>query len=725
MTQPTLEKLLDEMTLQEQVSLLSGADFWTTVPVPRLNVPAVKVTDGPNGARGGIFKDGPSTACFPVGIALASTWNPGLIEKTGAALGEEAKLKGARVLLAPTVNLHRTVLNGRNFECHSEDPWLSSEMAVAYVRGVQSTGVAATIKHFAGNESEYQRMSMSSDIPERALRELYLLPFERAVKEANVWAVMTAYNRLDGTFASDHRRLVTDILRKEWGFDGLVMTDWFASHDTVQGVVAGTDLEMPGPSRERGAKLVQAVQDGKLPAEAVRACARRVLELMERVGSFKDPVIPAERADDLPAHRALIRELGAQGAVLLKNDKRTLPLAKKAGTQVALIGWPAVVPQIMGGGSANVNAHYRVAPLDALRAQWPDAVFTHHPGADLHRYVPVCPGTMALEFYGNADLQGPVVASMVAPNGETQWFGNVPAGVNPSSFSCRARMRYVAEADGCHAFSLISAGLSRATLNGEAVLDAWTGWTAGNTYFTFGCDEVVHRRTLRAGDVVDIDVEFSSRVPASPGASFQVNALRIGAGRELDETDISQAVQAARAADVAIVFAGLNAEWDNEGLDRPGIDLPHRQNELISRVAAANERTVVVLQTGSPVTLPWLADVPAVLQAWYPGQECGNAIADVLLGAAEPGGRLPQTWPLKLQDTVAHGNPALYPGVDGHVRYAEGLFIGYRHYQRAGIATQFSFGHGLSYTDFEYGPVRGVPSSMQPGDALTVEVDVR
>ncbi|MFM2035235.1 MAG: hypothetical protein RL459_500, partial [Pseudomonadota bacterium] len=436
MTHPTIEKLLDEMTLQEQVSLLSGADFWTTVPVPRLNVPAVKVTDGPNGARGGIFKDGPSTACFPVGIALASTWNAGLIEKTGAALGVEAKLKGARVLLAPTVNLHRTVLNGRNFECHSEDPWLSSELAVAYVRGVQSTGVAATIKHFAGNESEYQRMSMSSDIPERALRELYLLPFERAVKEANVWAVMTAYNRLDGTFASDHRRLVTDILRKEWGFDGLVMTDWFANHDTVQGVAAGTDLEMPGPSRERGAKLVQAVQDGKLPAEAVRSCARRVLELMERVGSFKDPVIPAERADDLHAHRALIRELGAQGAVLLKNDKHTLPLAKKTGTKVALIGWPAVVPQIMGGGSANVNAHYRVAPLDALRAQWPDAVFTHHPGADLHRYVPVCPGTMALEFYGNADLQGPVVASMVAPNGETQWFGNVPAGVNPASFSC-------------------------------------------------------------------------------------------------------------------------------------------------------------------------------------------------------------------------------------------------------------------------------------------------
>jgi beta-glucosidase len=268
-----IEELLDAMTLVEQVSLLSGADFWTSVPIPRLGVPAFKVTDGPNGARGGVFKDGPSTACFPVGIALGATWNPALIEQAGVALGAEARLKGARVLLAPTVNLQRTACNGRNFECYSEDPWLSSEMAVAYVRGLQSTGVAATIKHYVGNESEYQRMSMSSDIPERALRELYLVPFERAVKEAGVMAVMTGYNRVDGTFMADHRRLVTEVLREEWGFDGLVMTDWMAEHDTVASVLAGCDLEMPGPARERGARLVAAVEQGQLPAAAVRVCA--------------------------------------------------------------------------------------------------------------------------------------------------------------------------------------------------------------------------------------------------------------------------------------------------------------------------------------------------------------------------------------------------------------------------------------------------------------------
>lgn len=721
MSAVNIESLLDQMTLEEQVSLMSGADFWTSVSIPRLGVPAVKVTDGPNGARGGIFKDGPSTACFPVGIALASTWNTELVRQTGAALGAEALQKGARVLLAPTVNLHRTVFNGRNFECHSEDPWLSSEMAVAYVRGVQSTGVAATIKHFVGNESEYQRMSMSSDIPERALRELYLLPFERAVKEAGVWAVMTAYNRIDGTFASDHRRLVTQVLREEWGFDGLVMTDWMASHDTVQGVLAGTDLEMPGPTRERGEKLVKAVNAGLLPAAAVRDCARRVLRLMVRVGSFADPVIAAERAEDLPAHRALIRTLGTEGCVLLKNDAALLPLAPTAGQKVAVIGMAATVPQIMGGGSATVNAHYRVSPLDGLRAQWPGASFSHHKGADIYRWVPVMQTPAAFEFFNSIDFSGPLASRQILHNTEQIWIGQLPEGVQGQQFSARATLQFVAERAGVHQFSLISAGRSRAYINGELAVDAWSHWSRGETYFTFGCEEVIHERTLQAGEVCNITIEYSTDAPEE----LPIATLRFGAHRVLGDEDIGAAVEAARNADVAIVFAGLNPEWDNEGLDRRNLTLPHQQDELVARVLAVNPRTVVVLQTGSPVALPWLDAVPAVLQAWYPGQECGNAIADVLLGAAEPGGRLPQTWPLRIEDTVAAGDPALYPGVNGHVRYDEGIFIGYRHYQRKELPVQFPFGHGLSYTQFEYGALRGVPQSIRPTDSVTLEVDVR
>ena len=724
MTRRTIDELLDAMSLEEQVALLSGADFWHTVALPRLGVPAVKVTDGPNGARGAVFKDGPKTACFPVGIALGATWNPALVEQAGAALGAEARLKGARVLLAPTANLHRTVYNGRNFECCSEDPWLSSELAVAYVRGVQSTGVAATIKHYVGNESEHERLSMSSDIPERALRELYLLPFERAVKEGGVMAVMTGYNRIDGCFMADHHRLVQGVLRGQWGFDGLVMSDWGAAHDTVLGVLAGCDLEMPGPTRERGPRLVEAVRAGRVGAEAVRACAGRVLQLAERLGSFTDPAIPAERADDLPAHRALIRRLGAEGTVLLKNAGDTLPLALQPGQTVALIGRAAVEAQIMGGGSANVNAHHRVAPADALRAACPGITFTHHAGADLHRHVPVQARPMTLELFASPDLSGPVVATQTVPNSEVQWIGTLPPGIAGGAFSARATLRYVADADGEHAFSLMSAGTSRARLNGAPVLDAWTAWRRGGSYFTFGCDEVVHRRALRAGEVVELVVEFSSAVP-SADLPHHFAVLRVGAARVLGELDIAAAVEAARAADLAIVFAGLNAEWDNEGLDRPGIVLPHRQDELIARVAAANPCCVVVLQSGAPLLLPWLDTVPAVLQAWYPGQECGHAIADVLLGAADPGGRLPQTWPMRLEDTVAFGDARQYPGVDGHVTYGEGLAIGYRHHEARGLAPRFAFGHGLSYTRFEHADLALDRRTLQPGETLTVSLTVR
>jgi beta-glucosidase len=734
MTTHHIDELLAAMTLQEQASLLAGADFWTTVPVPRLGVPAIKVSDGPNGARGGVFKDGPATACFPAGVALASTWNPALIEQMGAALGEEARMKGASVLLAPTVNLQRTPFNGRNFECYSEDPWLTSEIALAYIRGVQSRGVAATIKHYVGNESEYQRMSISSDIPERALRELYLLPFERAVKEAGVLAVMTGYNCLDGVFAADHQRLVQQVLRGEWGFDGLVMTDWGASHDVCLSVLAGCDLEMPGPARVRGAALVAAVQEGRLPAAAVRACARHLLLLIERVGGFSNPLnvdVAAERADDLPAHRALIRQLGVEGAVLLKNDVSPLsassppapllPLALQPGKTVALIGRAAVTPQIMGGGSATVNAHYRSAPRDALAARLPGVTFTHHAGASIHRWVPVLQQPMELAFYNSVDFSGPVVYRQTAPNTEQLWIDSLDAAVNREAFSVRATLRFVADAAGPYQFSLVSAGRSRATIDGEPLVDAWAGWQRGGTYFTYGCDEVVAQRELHAGQVCHISIEFTS----ATDEPISIRALRFGAGRVLGEADIAAAVEAAKQADVAVVFAGLNAEWDNEGLDRTGMALPHRQDELIARVAAANPRTVVVLQTGSPVLLPWLAAVPAVLQAWYPGQECGNAIADVLLGHAEPGGRLAQTWPLRVADTVAFADALAYPGVQGHVRYGEGVFIGYRHHERQGGPVQFAFGHGLSYTRFAHSGLKLDRETLSPGDTLALETTVR
>lgn len=712
-----IEALLELMTLEEQVSLLAGADFWTTVPVPRLGVPAIKVTDGPNGARGGgSLVGGVKAASFPVGIALASTWNPALVEEIGQALAEEALSKGARVLLAPTVNIHRSTLNGRNFECYSEDPFLTGEIAVAYIRGLQGRGVAATIKHFAGNESEFERTTINSEINERALREIYLPPFEAAVKRACVWAVMTAYNKVNGTFASEHGRLVTEVLRQEWGFDGLVMSDWFGSHSTAPTVNAGLDLEMPGPTRDRGAKLVAAVEAGEVAAATVRERAGNVLRLIERVGAFEDPEIRPERAIDRPEHRALIRRAGAEGMVLLKNEG-VLPLGEGSLGNIAVVGPNAATARIMGGGSAQLNAHYRVSPLDGLAAALGAERVRHEVGCTNHRLQPLLQAPLAIDYFNGPDLAGEVVHRGEADAGEIMWMGGVAPGVDFERFSARLTGRFTPSESGEHLFGLVSAGRSRLLVDGRKVVDAWESWRRGGNYFGEANDEAIGRVALEGGRSYEVVVEFA----AGGTKALGFKAVRIGVAKPFGEEAIARAVELAKSSNAVVLCVGLNGEWDTEGQDRPDLELPGRQNELVERVAAANPRAIVLLQSGAPVTMPWLDRVPALLQAWYPGQECGHAIADVLLGKVDPGGRLPQTFPVRLEDDPAFGN---YPGDQGRVRYEEGIFVGYRHYERTGIRPLFPFGHGLSYTHFAYGPIRLDAERMEPGAELTVALDV-
>ncbi|HEX4714595.1 MAG TPA: glycoside hydrolase family 3 protein, partial [Ktedonobacteraceae bacterium] len=361
-----LDDLLRQMTLQEKVSLLAGSDLWHTTPVERLGIPAMKVTDGPNGARGGGFIDGVKAACFPAGIALASTWNTDLVQRVGQALGQEARTKDASVLLAPTVNIHRSPLNGRNFECYSEDPYLSGRMAVAYIKGVQSEGVGATIKHYVCNDSEYQRNSISSEIDERTLREIYLAPFHAAIHEAQPWAVMASYNKINGTFASENPTTLTKILKEEWGFDGVVMSDWFGTQSSAEAVNAGLDLEMPGPANWRGEKLLQAVERGEVDEATIDESVRRLLRLLTRAGVFERPDEVQEQAIDRPEHRAVAREAAAEGMVLLKNAGNILPLQPEKLTSLAIIGPNAKTARIMAGGSAQVNAHYAITPFDAV-----------------------------------------------------------------------------------------------------------------------------------------------------------------------------------------------------------------------------------------------------------------------------------------------------------------------------------------------------------------------
>jgi beta-glucosidase len=712
------------MTLEEQVSILAGADFWTTVAVERLGIPKIKVTDGPNGARGGgSLVGGVKSACFPAAIGLGAAWNPDLVREMGVALAEEAKTKSARVLLAPTVNIHRSGLNGRNFECYSEDPVLSSALAVAYIEGVQSEGIAATIKHFVGNESEIERQTMSSDLDERTLREIYLPPFEAAVKKAGVWAIMSSYNRLNGVWTSENHWLLTELLREEWGYEGIVMSDWFGSHTTEASVIGGLDLEMPGPTRDRGEKLVAAVREGRVPADTVKAAARRMLLLLERVGAFADPTMADEKAIDRPEHRALIRKLGAEGMVLLKNDG-ILPLDKSALDRIAVLGPNAAEPRVMGGGSAQINAHYKVSPLEGIRnALSGTNRVVHLKACRNNRLAQMIRGDIAVEFFNGRDWSGPVVHRSAAEESQFFWLDMPDASLDTRNFSARITARYRPEEAGAHVFGMTNAGFAKLYVDGALVVDGETGWAKGDNFFGLGNKEVRVEIQLEAGRSYEIRVDYRAMPEGYEG--INIRALRFGVELPTTDASIMEAVEQAKASDIAVLFVGREGEWDTEGLDLPDMRLPGRQEELIEKVAAVNPRTVVVLQTGGPVEMPWLDKVSAVIQAWYPGQEAGNAIADVLFGDAEPGGRLPQTFPKRLADNSAMtGDPKTYPGENGHVVYTEGLAVGYRHHDADGAKPLFPFGYGLSYTTFDWAAPRATSSEMGP-DGIIVDIDVK
>ncbi|UYN98576.1 MAG: glycoside hydrolase family 3 C-terminal domain-containing protein [Devosia sp.] len=715
-----IEDLIAAMTLEEQVSLLSGEDFWSLPAVERLGIAKLRVSDGPNGARGGGgLLGGVKAAAFPVGISLGSSWNVDLLREVGVALAHETKSKGAHMLLAPTVNIQRSVTNGRNFECFSEDPILTGELGAAYIQGLQSQGISATVKHFAGNESEIERTSMSSVIDERSLREVYLVPFEMAVKKGGTKGVMTAYNKVNGTFASEHNWLITDVLRGQWGFDGLVMSDWFGSHSTAPTVNAGLDMEMPGPPRDRGAKLIAAVEAGEVSRETIAARVRAILSVMEWTGALTDRRPFEEIADDRAETRALIRRAGAEGMVLLKNDG-LLPLAQ--GPKVAVIGPNARIAQIMGGGSSQINPHYRVSPWDGLTAALGVDALSYAPGCGNDRFQPLLAGPLTVEFFANRTLSGPVIGTETLDAAETFWLGMVAGGkLSTSDFSARISGRYTPERSGLHHVGIASAGLAKVLVNGKLVADAWTHWTKGRTFFEEGCDEVVGAVELEAGRPVEITIEFAAKEHGVLGLA----AFRMGIGRPMGDAEIAEAATLAGQADVAVVLVGRNGEWDTEGSDLENIVLPGRQDDLIRAVARANPRTVVVLQTGGPVEMPWLDSVSAVVQAWYAGQETGNAIADVLTGLTEPGGRLAQSFPKRWSDNPAFSqDKRVYPGLDGEVEYREGVFVGYRHYEQHGIQPLFPFGFGLSYTRFDHGAPVLDRSGLATG-ALRATIQVR
>jgi len=715
-----IEDLLGRMSIEEKVSMLAGSDQWHGTGVPRLGIPPIKMTDGPCGARGGQYESGTTAACFPCGTALAATWNPELVERVGAALAEEARSKRAQVLLAPTVNIHRSPLAGRNFECYSEDPHLTARIAVSYIRGVQSRKVGACIKHFVCNDSEFERNSISSQVGERALREIYLAPFEVAVKEAKPWSVMASYNRVNGTYASEHPRLLTDILRREWGFEGFVVSDWYGTRSTAQAAQAGLDLEMPGPPRHRGEKLLDAVKAGAVAEECIDAAVRRLLEATLRSGILDHPEKAREESIDRPEHRRLAREAAGEAIVLLKNDSNVLPLDRRKIRTLAVIGPSAGAAHVQGGGSAGVTPHYTVTPLEGIRAACGGGVAVRYErGCTNHKVLPAAdaslfPSGFEVAYFGSPDLAGDPVLVARSPRIDFTWFGRIEPKSDPEVHSVRFTGTFAPIENGAYTLGLTSAGRSRLFVDGIEVIDNWTERTRGDSYFGAGTIERKAQLEARAGEEREIRIEYCRENPAIAG-------LRLGALLPVPDDLIDRAAAAAAEADAAVVVVGLDEEWEGEGRDREDMELPGRQAELVERVAAANPRTVVVVNAGSPVAMDWADRVPAVLDVWYPGQEAGSALADVLFGDVNPSGKLPTTFPKRIEDNPAYLN---YPGENGEVLYGEGIFVGYRYYDRKRIEPRFAFGHGLSYTRFRYGELRLDRERMAMDGELGVSVEI-
>jgi beta-glucosidase len=724
-TLPGVGELLAALTLEEKAALTAGADDWSTVAVPRLAIPSIRLTDGPSGARGPTMSTatGGSTLCVPCGTALAASWDPALVARIGAAVGGEARAKGARMLLAPTVNLLRAPLAGRSFECYSEDPLLTSAIAVGYVRGVQSQGVAAVVKHLAGNEAETARTLLDSVIDERTLRELYLQPFEAAVREAGALAVMTGYNRLNGEWCAESEPLLAGVLRAEWGFDGLVMTDWWAVGSTAGSLRAGLDLQMPGPGRYYGAPVAQAVRDGAVDESRVDAAVTRLLTLIERLRANDE----TRAGDGAREHGVtLAREAAAAGMVLLHNDG-LLPF--DCLRSLAVLGPNADRAQIMGGGSSAVSPQHRTTPLAALRTRLPDVDLRYEPGCLIDRKLAAldasqltAPGGepgLAVAFYGGTDsaaFDSEPLAYATAESTRLLYLGSPATGVPAGGWSLRATGSFGPEVSGAYTISLTQVGRARLLIDGSVVLDgAGAPVGGGEDFFGIGSPELTTSLELSAGKRVALTIEFAT-------GDLPLHGVHIGIRPPRPDDLMGRAVAAAAAADAVVLVAGTTDEWESEGFDRTSLALPGEQDELIRRVVAANPRTVVVLNCGAPVTMPWRADVAAILAVWFGGQEMAPALADVLTGAAEPGGRLPCTLPERLEHTPAYGN---FPGEGSQVRYGEGLLVGYRWYDTRHLPVLFPFGHGLSYAGFAFGAPRLSAGTWRPGETLTVTVPVR
>jgi beta-glucosidase len=679
---------------------MSGFNSWYTNKIDRLGIPSIKMSDGPNGVRGD-SNSGKSSACFPCAISIGSTWDMDLINQLGIALGEEAKVKDVDVLLGPTINIHRHPLGGRHFESFSEDPFLTGKIATEYVKGVQSQDVAACLKHFIGNDTEYERHLVSSNIDEKTLREIYLLPFEMGIKEGNAQVVMSAYNKLNNIYCSSHKELLIDILKDEWGFDGYVVSDWGAALETEENAKGGLDLEMPGPGNVWGDQLFTAVSEGKVEEELIDDKVRRILNIANFSKRFENPTNKPEQSNNSEEHRKLLKKAAASGMVLLKNND-LLPL-KSNVKNLAIIGPNAKEAQIIGGGSASLKPHYQAHPLEAFQNKLGDHTnISYAKGCHTHKFLPrVNEGFMddkegfLVEYFEGSNFdENLLVQEHLIGNKFWVFEGfakDVIAKFERPDISVRFSCAYTPDISGQHEFEIFGIGKARLFIDGEELIDNWTETSPGEAFFSFSSDSKRALVNLIEGTTYQLEIRYK----------FEGNfpAIYIGCQAPDKVNLFDEALEVASAADQVILIVGTNSDWETEGNDRSDFNLPVNQNHLIEEVLRVNPNTLVVLNTGSPVKMPWADKAEAIMQTWFAGQEFGNALVDIITGEINPSGRLPTSFPKNIEDTPAFNS---YPGKDLQMNYDEKLLVGYRWYDKKNIKTLFPFGHGLSYTNFEY-----------------------
>ncbi|MFF5668712.1 glycoside hydrolase family 3 protein [Streptomyces hygroscopicus] len=724
-TAEAVEKALGLLDLDTKARLLSGQDMWSLPAVPAIGLRSLVMSDGPIGVRGVHWTaDDPSVA-LPSPTALAATWDPELARRAGRLLAQEARRKGVHVLLAPTVNLHRSPLGGRHFEAYSEDPYLTGAIGTGYVTGVQEGGVGTTVKHFVANDAETERFTVNNEVGARALRELYLAPFETIVKNARPWGVMAAYNGVNGSTMTEHRRLQQGVLRGEWGFDGFIVSDWMAARDTVRALKGGLDVAMPGPRTVYGEALAAAVREGRVTEAELDGAVRRLLTLAARVGALDGAapaVAPADRPGPIDGD-ALAREIARRSFVLLRNEAAggrdaVLPLGTGGPGGVrslALIGAAARDARVLGGGSAVVFPDHVVSPLDGLRAALPpDVALSYAVGADpTDELAPAARGFELRAVVRAAD--GRVLGESRLPSGQVQWIGDFPAGVSYEELHTIETVgTFTPRESGAHTFGTRGLGGLRLVVDGQVLFEGEQLPAAVDDPFEAFLGSPVPRGQVRLTAGVPVEVSLSCAVARPEEALLDAvcfSLMHRAPERDAEEL-IQEAVAAASAAEAAVVVVATTERVESEGFDRRHLRLPGRQDELVRRVAATGTPTVVVVNAGSPVEMDWREEVAAVLLSWFPGQEAGAALADVLLGAEEPGGRLPTTWPARLADApVREVTPR-----GGRLVYEEGLFIGYRAWERRqGAAPAYWFGHGLGYTDWAYEAVRFTPARAAGG----------